>query len=88
METSLGRILAAEERDHGFERRSPVGWGSVGVRAEGIHIQADGEALLGAGKVDEGGANCSRSGELLGSQLLRTGQCTYRPRFTRTQLDK
>ena len=49
--------LAAEEGDGGFEGGGPVLFGGGLVVAEGFDVEADGKAFLGAGEIDESGAD-------------------------------
>ena len=52
-----GQVFAAEEDDGGFEGGGPVLFGGGLVVAEGFDVEADGEAFLRAGEIDEGRAD-------------------------------
>jgi hypothetical protein len=54
---ALEEVFAAEEGGGGFEGCGPVVAGGFVVGAEGFDVEGDGEALLWAGEIEEGGAD-------------------------------
>ena len=48
-----GKVFAAQQGDDGVEGGGPVFFGGLRVVAERLDVEADGEALLRAGEVDE-----------------------------------
>ena len=53
----LQEVFAAEQGGCGFEGGGPVVAGGVGLGAEGFDVEGDGEALLRACEVEDGGAD-------------------------------
>lgn len=51
-----GEVFAADEADDVGEGGGPVFLGRLGVVAEGLDVEAEGEALLRAGEIDQRGA--------------------------------
>ena len=52
---ALEEVFAAKEGYGGFQGGGPVVAGGVRIGADGFDVEGDGEALLRAGKVEEGG---------------------------------
>lgn len=53
LDGSLNKVFPTQQCDYGIECGSPMPVGSLGIGAESFDVEADGEALLRAGKVDQ-----------------------------------
>ena len=51
-----GEVLAADEAHDRIEGAGPVLFGGLWIVAKGLEVEAEGEALLWPGEIDEGGA--------------------------------